>query len=129
MFGAVSFLLDVAAVIGTAAAASADLPERTDIDCDDSRGAMGCRPIVDVVEEEGELVVLMEIPGFYGEDVKYKIFEDVLILVDSEDNEFHEVLLPAGYSLDEATCVNFNNGVTVIKFPRASVPCRLRKIA
>jgi HSP20 family molecular chaperone IbpA len=132
VFGAVSFLIDLAVAVSAAADPSDDVRERPDVDsgdfdeCDD---AMGCRPLVDVVEEEDELVVLMEIPGFYSEPVHFSVLEDVLVLADSQGNEYHEVLLPMGYAFNEATSASFNNGVTIIKFPRAAAPCLHRKIA
>jgi len=129
VFGAISFLIDVAEVISAAVASSDDLHEKCHIDSDDCDEATGCCPLVDVVEVDGELVVLIEMPGSYAEDVGLKVLEDILILTDGQDREFHEILLPRGYHLDEATRVGFNNGVTIIKFPRALSPCIQRKIA
>lgn len=123
MFGVLSFLIDVAVAISATVPPSDDLDEIRDTDTDDSDDAIGCCPLVDVVEEEGELVILFEIPGFYSEDVKFKVLEDILILADSQDNEFHEILLPRGYNLDTPTCVRFNNGITTIKYPKALVAC------
>jgi len=118
VFGALSFLIEVAAVMESAVTP-----------CDDFDEAFGCRPLVDVVEEEGELVVLIEMPGYYSQDVRLKVVEDILIVSDARDSEFHEILLPKGYHLDEATRARFNNGITVIKFPKAPLPCGRRKIA
>jgi HSP20 family molecular chaperone IbpA len=129
VFGVVSLLLDVAAAITAVTEPLDDLQERRHIDDDDSDEAIGCYPLVDVVEEEDELVVLVEIPGFYSADLRVKVREDILILADSQDHEFHEILLPGGYDLDEPTSVRFNNGVTTIKYPKALVSCSQRRIA
>ena len=129
MFGVLSFLIDVAVAISAAVPPSDDPDEIRYIDSDDSDEAFGCLPLVDVVEEEGELIVLIEIPGFYSQDVRFKVLEDILILADSQDHEFHEILLPKGYHLDKPTGIRFNNGVTTIRYPKALVPCRQRRIA
>lgn len=120
MFGAVSFLINVAAAISTVAEQFDDLPGRPHVDNDDSDEVMACNTLVDVLEEEDEVVVLMENPGFYSEDVNFKVREDILILVDGQDHEFHEILLPTGYNLDEPTCVRFNNGVMTIRYEKAA---------
>jgi HSP20 family molecular chaperone IbpA len=129
VFGVVSLLLDVAAAITAVAEPLDDLQERRQSDDDDSDEAIGCYPLVDVVEEEDELLVLVEIPGFYSADVQFKVREDILILADSQDHEFHEILLPEGYDLDEPASIHFNNGITTIKYPKALVPCSQRRIA
>ncbi len=130
MFGAISFLIDVAEVINAAVAPADDFRETRYIDNDDSDDeAIGYPPLVDVMEEDAELIILLEGPGCYAKEVRLKVLEDILIVTDSEDRELHEVLLPKGYYLDEATRVGFNNGVTIIKFPKALSACIQRKIA
>lgn len=129
MFGVLSLLIDVALAIGAAAPPSDDLDARYYVDEDDSDDGFAFGPLVDVVEEEGELVVLIEIPGFYSQDVRFKVLEDILVLADSEDREFHEIMLPRGYKLDRPTCVRFNNGIITIRYRKAPVPCAQRKIA
>jgi HSP20 family molecular chaperone IbpA len=126
VFGAVSFLINVAAAISGVVGESDDLHDRPHVDNDDSDEVIGSYALVDVLEEEGELVVLIEIPGFYSEDITFKVREDILILVDGQDHEFHEILLPTGYNLDEATCMRFNNGVITIKYEKATkLPAKL----
>jgi len=120
VFGAVSFLINVAAVISTVAEEFDDFPGRPHADNDDSCEVMACNTLVDVLEEEGEVVVLMENPGFYSEDVRFKVRDDILILVDGQEHEFHEILLPTGYNLDEPTCLRFNNGVMTIKYEKTA---------
>jgi HSP20 family molecular chaperone IbpA len=129
VFGVVSFLVDVAAVITAAAGPSDDHREKRHMDSCDSEEPTACRPLVDVVEEEGELVILIEIPGFYSTEMTFRVQDDILILADDQDHEFHEILLPEGYNLDDRSCISFNNGVTTIKFPKVPVPCSRRKIA
>lgn len=120
MFGAVSLLLNVVDVISAVAGRSPDLHDKPRGDSDDADELIGSYTLVDVLEEEGELVVLIEMPGFYSEDIAFKVREDILILVDGQDREFHEILLPTGYNLDEPTCVRFNNGVITIKYEKAT---------
>jgi HSP20 family molecular chaperone IbpA len=129
VFGVFSFLIDLAGAITVVAGQPEDSPRRRLIDNDDSDEAIGCYPLVDAVEEEDELVVVIEIPGFYSTDIRFEVREGILILADNHDHEFHEILLPADYNLDEPTCVHFNNGVIIIKFPRREIPCSQRRIA
>ncbi len=118
MFGVVSILISVANAISAATEDVGDVHDRRDFNSDDSDDGIGCRPLVDILEEEDELVVLIEIPGCYSEEFEFKVREDVLILVDEDDREYHEILLPEGYNLDDPTSTLFNNGVITLRYQK-----------
>jgi len=124
VFGVVSFLVNVAATISSVAKDSDQLDGAPDGDADDLDEVMSFNPLVDVLEEEDELVVLIERFGFYSESVKFKTDADILVLLDAEDRDRHEILLPDGYDLEEPTHVHSNNGVMTIRYRKTcDTPC------
>ena len=124
MFGVLSLLIGVAEVITSTAAAGEPeyLHEGPDLDSDedDFDAALNC-PLVDILEEEDELVVLIEVPGCY-EDVEFRVREDILIFTNDEGREYHEVLLPRGYDLEEPSGTHFNNGIIIRKYQKMPDP-------
>gem|GEM_PF-1178797 len=122
MFGVVSLLINVANVMCCAAGPAGERHARRDIDFEDCDQIVVCPPVVDVLEEEDELLVLMEIPGCYAEKFSFNICEDVLTLMDEDDRECHEILLPDGYELDHPASVCFNNGVITIRYQKIAAP-------
>jgi HSP20 family molecular chaperone IbpA len=118
VLGVVSLLIGVAEVIAatTAAREPEYLDEGPDLDeNEDDFDAAVNYPLVDILEEEDELVVLIEVPGCY-EDVKFGVREDILIFTNDEGREYHEVLLPRGYDLEEFSGALFNNGIITMKY-------------
>jgi HSP20 family molecular chaperone IbpA len=88
---------------------------------DDSEEVSNCEPLVDVLEDDNELLVLIEILGGYSGDVTFRVKDDILVLVDAQDQEYHEILLPEGYDLDEPSGTCFNNGVITIRHRKIPV--------
>jgi len=120
MFGVVSLLIDVANVISCAAGPGNARHDRQAVDFEDCDQIVVCPPVVDVLEEEDELLVLIEVPGCYSEDFRFSVCEDVLTLMDEEDRECHEILLPEGYNLDHPGSVCFNNGVITLRYHKVA---------
>jgi HSP20 family molecular chaperone IbpA len=124
VFGVVSLLIGVAEVITatTAAREPEYVHEGPDLDGDedDFYGAVNY-PLVDILEGEDELVVLIEVPGCY-EDAEFRVREDILIFTNHEGREYHEVLLPRGYDLEEPTGTHCNNGIITIKYQKIPDP-------
>lgn len=118
MFSPVSLLLDVAAAISAVSDHFQELHGKSNGDSDDFDEIMSFTPLVDVLEEKDELVVLIERLGFYSEYVKFKTVADILVLIDDEDRDRHEILLPEGYDLEEPTAILSNNGVMTIKYSK-----------
>lgn len=90
------------------------------------------RPSIDVVEEEGELLVTAELPGIDPEDVEVTIDDDVLTIkgekteekdVSEEGRHVHErtfgkferrIPLPTGVAVDDVTA-DYDKGVLAIR--------------
>jgi HSP20 family molecular chaperone IbpA len=124
VFGVLSLLIGVAEVVTatTAAREPEYLHEGPDLDGDeDDFDAAVNYPLVDILEEEDELVVLIEVPGCY-EDAEFRVQEDILIFTNDEGREYHEVLLPRGYDLEEPSGTQFNNGIITMKYQKLPDP-------
>lgn len=78
-------------------------------------------PLVDVLETDGEVQVVVEIPGVDKKDIQLHGTEDSLtISVDSaEQKYFKEVRLPAKVRVKEAKSA-YKNGVLEITLPKVS---------
>jgi HSP20 family protein len=77
-------------------------------------------PLVDVVEANGEIQVVAELPGVEKKDIKLSGTEDTLtIVVDNPQRKyFKEVSLPGKVRVREARS-QYKNGVLEVKFPKA----------
>lgn len=75
-------------------------------------------PIVDVFDEEGEVAVVLEIPGVDESDIDLELKDDVLIISTSGDKQYQkEVLLPRAFS-EEAMESAYRNGVLKVTFTK-----------
>ncbi len=77
-------------------------------------------PLVDIVETEGEVRVVVELPGVEKSDIKLRGTEDSLeISVDTLQNKYYkEVELPAKVRVKEAAST-YKNGVLEVVLPKA----------
>jgi len=77
-------------------------------------------PLVDIVETNGEIQVVAELPGVEKEDIKLSGTEDILtIMVDTAQRKyFKEVSLPGKVRVREAKS-QYKNGVLEVTLPRA----------
>jgi HSP20 family protein len=80
-------------------------------------------PLVDVVETDGEISVVVELPGVEKSDIKLHGTEDSLeISVDTPQSKYYkEVTLPAKVKVKEAKS-SYKNGVLEVVFPKAEAP-------
>jgi len=77
-------------------------------------------PLVDIVETDGEVHVVVELPGVEKGDIKLHGTEGTLtISVDTPQYKYYkEVQLPAKVKVKEATSA-YKNGVLEVKIPKA----------
>src|SRR3972149_5072233 len=80
-------------------------------------------PLVDVVDANGEIRVVVELPGVEKTDIKLHGTEDSLeISVDTPQNKYYkEVKLPAKVRVKEAKS-SYKNGVLEVILPKAEPP-------
>ena len=80
-------------------------------------------PLVDVVEANGEIRVVVELPGVEKSDIKLHGTEDSLeISVDTPQYKYYkEVTLPAKVKVKEAKS-SYKNGVLEVILPKAEAP-------
>jgi len=76
-------------------------------------------PLVDVIETDGEIHVVAELPGVEKKDIKLHGTEDSLtISVDTPQRKYYkEVQLPAKVKVKEAK-TEYKNGVLEVKLPK-----------
>jgi len=76
-------------------------------------------PLVDIVETDGEIQVVAELPGVEKEDIKLSCTEDALtIMVDTPQRKyFKEVSLPGKVTVKEAKS-QYKNGVLEVTLPK-----------
>lgn len=76
-------------------------------------------PLVDIIESNGEIHIVVELPGVDKEDVKLRGTETTLtILVDVPQRKYYkEIKLPARVNVKEARTV-YKNGVLEVKIPK-----------
>jgi HSP20 family protein len=77
-------------------------------------------PLVDVVEEDGEIVVVAEVPGVNKEELKVRVKGKVLTIhAENRDRPYHkEVELPAKVSKEDAKSA-IRNGVLEVRLKKA----------
>jgi len=77
-------------------------------------------PLVDVIETDGEVHVVAELPGVDKKDIKLHGTEETLtISVDTSEHKYYkEVALPANVKVKEAKS-EYKNGVLEITLPKA----------
>ncbi|MFB3888795.1 MAG: archaeal heat shock protein Hsp20 [Candidatus Bathyarchaeia archaeon] len=80
-------------------------------------------PLVDVVEADGEIRVVVELPGVEKTDIKLHGTEESLeISVDTPQYKYYkEVMLPAKIKVKEARST-YKNGVLEVVLPKAEAP-------
>jgi len=80
-------------------------------------------PLVDIVETDGEIRVVVELPGVEKSDIKLHGTEDSLeISVDTPQYKYYkEVTLPARVRVKEAKS-SYKNGVLEVILPKAEAP-------
>ena len=78
-------------------------------------------PLVDIVETDGEIHVVAELPGVEKKDIKLSGTEDSLTIeVVTPDRKYYkEVTLPAQVKVREAR-TGYKNGVLEVTFPKVS---------
>ena len=76
-------------------------------------------PLVDIIETNGEIHVVVELPGVEKKDIKLSGTEDSLtITVDTPERKYHkEVTLPAKVNVKEAK-TQYKNGVLEVTLPK-----------
>lgn len=76
-------------------------------------------PLVDIIETDGEVHVVAELPGVEKNDIKLHGTEDILtISVDNPQHKYYkEVTLPAKVSIKEAK-TQYKNGVLEVTLPK-----------
>ena len=76
-------------------------------------------PLVDIVETDGEIQVVAELPGVEKKDIKLRGTEDTLtITVDNPQRKYHkEVTLPEKVKVKEARS-QYKNGVLEVTLPK-----------
>jgi HSP20 family protein len=77
-------------------------------------------PLVDVVEEDGEIVVVAEVPGVDRNEIKVRIKgTELTIHADNPERPYHKVIqLPAKVMKDEAKS-SIRNGVLEVRLKKA----------
>lgn len=70
---------------------------------------MGREPLIDVVEEGDEIVVVAEVPGVAKEDIKLDLTDEGLE-IEAGDRFYKSVALPEGVTLDKGKA-SYKNGV------------------
>ena len=82
-------------------------------------------PLVDIVETNGEVRVVVEMPGVEKTDIKLHGTEDSLtISVDTEHSKYYkEVALPAKVKVRDARST-YKNGVLEVVIPKAEAPTK-----
>jgi HSP20 family protein len=78
-------------------------------------------PLVDTIETEGEVHVVVELPGVEKKDIKlYGTEEELTISVDTPQRKYYkEVTLPVKVKVTEAKTA-YKNGVLEVTLPKAS---------
>jgi HSP20 family protein len=76
-------------------------------------------PLVDIIESDGEIHIVVELPGVDKEDIKLRGTETALtILVDVPQRKYYkEIKLPVRVNVKEARTV-YKNGVLEVKIPK-----------
>jgi len=79
-------------------------------------------PLVDIIETDGEVHIVAELPGVEKKDIKLHGTEDTLsISVDTPQRKYHkEIALPAKVRVKEAK-TEYKNGVLEIKLPKIKI--------
>lgn len=103
------------------------------------------RPVIEVKEKEGTLVVTAELPGLKKEDVQVHIDAETLVVEGERKQETEEmgegfyhsersygkfsrsILLPEGAKADQAAA-QFNNGMLEVKVPIPEVKAKRQEI-
>ena len=77
-------------------------------------------PVVDVLEEDGAIHVIAELPGVSEGEITYEVNGDVLTISTRGARRYHaEVLLP-GSARKEGAESSYNNGVLELKLRKAA---------
>lgn len=75
-------------------------------------------PLVDVFDEGGEILVIVELPGVQETDIKLDHKGDILNLETSGERKYaKEILLPAKIDFGSRK-MNFKNGILEVKFKK-----------
>jgi HSP20 family protein len=76
-------------------------------------------PLVDIIKTDGEIHIVVELPGVEKEDIKLRATEETLTInVDTPQRRyFKEVELPARVRVNEAKS-QYKNGVLEVTFPK-----------
>jgi HSP20 family protein len=76
-------------------------------------------PVVDVLEEDGAVRVIAELPGVSESEIVYEVNGDVLTISTKGPRRYHaEVLLPCGAQKEGAES-SYNNGVLELRLKRS----------
>ena len=73
-------------------------------------------PLVDVLENEKEIIVVVELPGVNKEDIKLSAVANTLIIsVDTEERKYYKELELASEIIPSESKASYNNGVLKIE--------------
>src|SRR4030066_511335 len=80
-------------------------------------------PLVDIVETDGEVRVVVEMPGVEKTDIKLHGTEDSLTIsvATPQTKYYKDVALPAKVKVKESKS-SYKNGVLEVVFPKAEAP-------
>ncbi len=74
-------------------------------------------PLVDLFEEEGEIIVIAELPGVPEADIEVKKTEEGLLQIKAGNKFYKELKIPVEVDY-EKMAKRYNNGVLEIKLPK-----------
>ena len=75
-------------------------------------------PLVDVFDEDEEIVIVAEIPGVGGEDVKVEVRDDILHLETTGDRKYEKEVLLSGTVDPKSMQKKFTNGILELRLKR-----------
>jgi len=78
-------------------------------------------PLVDLFEEEGEIIVVAELPGVPEADIEVKKTEEGLLQIKAGHKFYKELKIPVKVNYEKMT-KRYNNGVLEIKLPKRVDP-------
>lgn len=78
-------------------------------------------PLTDVVEDDGKIKVVAEIPGVEKEDIKVRLSEDnktLIISASGKDRKYYKEIPLPGEVVPEKTKASYRNGVLVVELEK-----------
>ena len=78
-------------------------------------------PLTDVVEDDGKIKVVAEMPGVDKEDIKVRLSEDnrtLIISASGKDRKYYKEIPLPGEVIPEKTKASYRNGVLVVELEK-----------